>query len=252
MEDEQRTLFGAIIIVGILSLTLLYVATLPYGNVGPSVVPQGQANGGGASSTVPVTQTTTSPSTSTTAQYNRTVCYAATDSCANAATALGLSLHTGKGANGSLYINASDINTLNSSNNVTAVYVLGVKHSALSYIGYVCAPPAIPTVLVGISRGTYNLSNINSSHGLPLAEPWNGPPPACPIPISYMMKYFIFAPGSDYVTNASYGLSGSDSLNISVGRYWNGTAFTALASGQYTVVAADRWGQVDILHLDVS
>jgi hypothetical protein len=39
---------------------------------------------------------------------------------------------------------------------------------------------------------------------------------------------------------------------VSFNGYWNGSTFTSLPSGVYTVVAADEWGGIAVLHFIVT
>jgi hypothetical protein len=112
-----------------------------------------------------------------------------------------------------------------------------------------------------IYRGYYSENNLSSSELLSLQPP--GFVPTC---ANYNFTRFDFEPMSSNVTayGGFAGPSGNISLSLvastSISGYYSQLQSqpnvfpqtTSFPKGSYTVVAADEWGQLVVLHFDVN
>lgn len=111
----------------------------------------------------------------------------------------------------------------------------------------------------GIFSGNYDLANISTAAPLDLYQPgtYN-------CPVMFSVADWSFAPGSDNVTLVSQQPSGSGNatttqnmwtqpaaVSIQLSGYWTGGSGSAIfhqfSPGVYTAVAADEWGDAQIL-----
>jgi len=143
----------------------------------------------------------------------------------------------------SIGINVSVLNTLPSTNNVSA--------SALSpfdvRIGS-CPNQDYPFG-VAVFQGRYFAGNV--SQGTPLQIFPDAP---CPMFIRFISGY-VFQPNSNaaVILPGGNGSSTTMSTNVTVGGTYTGySRSTALAPGLYTVAAADEWGVAVFLYVQVS
>ncbi len=110
---------------------------------------------------------------------------------------------------------------------------------------------------VAILSGNYSASDFGKGTPLTIQEP-----AVYECPALYHIGYYQFLPhssqarlyGSSAETNYLDTTELSGTLNIS--GFWTGTAqepaFHAFAPGTYTIVSADEWGDVGILHFTVA
>jgi len=196
--------------------------------------------GGGATGT----QTTATLSSSTAI---------ATASVANSSDGLSLNLHVQPGGNGTFTITVYESNLLSSVNNVTEANHWSYPAGALDPYNN-CAPSG--PVGFAILQGYYGMNNYTSGKALPL---YNSTVVfSCTeniVPINY-----LFQPTNDNFSayqGRSFLDNGTASLSLLTGGYWTGGAGTPTSAsfsefrGVYTVLAADEWGNVLLLHFTV-
>lgn len=147
----------------------------------------------------------------------------------------------------SIEVTIGDSNVLNTTNTVTA----SSNWPLLLSLGP-CSPGIYPMGLA-IFKGYYTSSNISTAESLKLYQPGAY---ACPTYVLLIASY-TFQPLSDMaivnVPNPSFNLSMS--AGVTADGYWAGTSaknFTAFPPGTYTVAGGDEWGQLVILHFDVT
>ena len=198
-------------------------------------------SGGGTNGT----QTTTTSSSST---------GIATASVSNSSDGLSLNLEVLPGGNGTFTVTAYESNLLSSVNNVT-------EANQWKYPAYLlnpadnCAPTNDP-VGFAIFQGYYGMSNYTSGKALPLYN--TNVEFHCTENI-YANEY-LFQPMGDFISVYNHGqfeTNGTASLSLLAGGYWTGGAGTPTSAsfsefrGVYTVLAADEWGNVLLLHFTV-
>jgi len=158
-------------------------------------------------------------------------------------------LMTGEG----IRVSITEMNILNSTNNVTASNSWPLNGLALGPCGTVNYP-----IGIGIFQGYFTGSNISSA-GKPLSI-YNPGEYMCPMILTNTGSY-EFQPMSDSAQVSGSCTSGSCfqldiTSRIDAGGYWNlglgGRTFENFPPGTYTVIGGDEWGQLVILHFVVS
>jgi hypothetical protein len=119
----------------------------------------------------------------------------------------------------------------------------------------------------GIASGYYDVANVSRASLLDLNEP--GEPVNCPA--LFVVDYFTFAPFSDRASLYSLQPTGPgnltvptlmwtapDSFDQSFSGYWTGqrfiqgnVAFHSFETGVYTLIGADAYGQLAVVHFNV-
>ena len=178
----------------------------------------------------------------------------ATASVSNSSDGLNLNLQVNAGGNGTFTVTAYESNLLSSVNNVTEAnqwkYPVDLLNPANN-----CAPTNNP-VGFAIFQGYYGMSNYTSGKALPLYN--TNVEFHCTENI-YPNEY-VFQPLSDSISVYNHGqfeTNGTASLSLLTGGYWTGGAGTPTSAsfsefrGVYTVLAADEWGNVLLLHFTV-
>jgi len=155
------------------------------------------------------------------------------------------------GTAGLLEVNADEYNTLNLLNNISVANNWQFPPTSLNTYN----PCVTGAVGVAIFSGYYDLSNFTKALSLPLSNntkgfncttlPHNG--------------YYMFNPQSSQaviITSRNYIITPSlTNLHYEMKGYWSSPSnptFTNFPLGNYTVLAADEWGQVVLVHFKVS
>ena len=153
---------------------------------------------------------------------------------------------------GLLVINADEYNTLNLVNNISEANDWQYAPTSLNTYN----PCVTGAIGVAIFSGYYDLSNFTRAQALPLSNNTKGfscttlPPNG----------YYMFNPQSSQtviVTSHNYIITPSlTNLHYETKGYWssssNNPTFTNFPQGNYTVLAADEWGKVVLVHFTVS
>ncbi|MDA4112923.1 MAG: hypothetical protein OK474_02650 [Thaumarchaeota archaeon] len=217
MHTEQpRHASGAIIFVSLVAMIVIGIGTVAFAVMSAT----GQSQSGSAS------QTTT---------IDRTL-----------GLELSLMVSPDLGPSGTVFqVNASVTNILPGTNNVTGLGdYKGVGSNPICKF----APIAFDVLQGYYTPGNYTSGEVVDVHG----------------PQVYMcviggadLGYYVFQPNSDNFTGAgSSGIVQSRTAHVSVdvSQVWSdgSTGKAPLPPGQYTVVAADNWGQLAIVHFTVS
>ena len=178
----------------------------------------------------------------------------ATASVSNSSDGLSLNLQVLPGGNGTFTVTAYESNLLSSVNNVTEANQWKYPADLLNPANN-CAPTNDP-VGFAIFQGYYGMSNYTSGKALPLYN--TNVVFHCTENI-YANDY-LFQPQSDSISVYNHGqfeTNGTASLSLLTGGYWTGGAGTPTSAsfsefrGVYTVLAADEWGNVLLLHFTV-
>lgn len=202
-------------------------------------------------STSTVTSTATSVSTETSVFTHGILVPTSSASTLNPLTGLSLDLNLSTNANGQVVVTAYEFNTLDRVNNVSLADSWPTNTTYLfqwfrwaQYSDY-CT---LGDYLAGyeVLQGNYELNNFTSGTSVWL-QPFAGLSGCgeleCPTP-----TYYTFAPLSE-----ADAVSGTFVGSWTGPPLYNGTpAYSPFASGSYTVVASDEWGQVAILHFIVA
>jgi len=175
------------------------------------------------------------------------------NSSMNALTGLRLDLNLSTDPSSGLIVKLDEYNTLGSANNVSAANQWQIPKDNLT--GY-CT-----TNLMGFAvyMGNYELNNYTL--GEPLAL--NPPNVQMNCSLANQPTYYLFDPDSSLASispESNFPSTPSKSMVISesnsMAGYWTGTKnsplFNYFLPGVYTIVAVDEWGQVVLLHFDVS
>ena len=154
---------------------------------------------------------------------------------------------------GHLRITTSVFNARNSINSVTVESAWPYPPDSLNPNNPCGTPGAVG---FGISRGYYDQSNYSAASMLLLynANAFYG----CTTNVFPSGGYYSFSPNSDVVE--IFSLQGkkyyaeSFSLSSAVGGYYEpgSSSYHVFSAGKYTIVAADEWGQVALLHFNIS
>jgi len=213
------------------------------------------AAGTGAAAYVSQLNTPTSATSATSTSQSHT----ATSTTADTASPLGLQLMlnvqtiTNPNVSGR-WLNVSLSNTL-SMQLVLAPGAVG--------LGLSLGPCNQLPIGVGIFSGNYNLANLSKAAPLDLYQPGTYNCPAL-----FSVADWSFAPGSDNVTLVSQQPSGSGNAtttenmwtqpaaaSIQLSGYWTGgnesAVFHQFSPGVYTAVAADEWGDTQIITFNI-
>ena len=178
----------------------------------------------------------------------------ATASVSNSSDGLSLNLQVLPGGNGTFTVTAYESNLLGSVNNVTEANQWKYPADLLNPANN-CAPTNDP-VGFAIFQGYYGMSNYTSGKALPLYN--TSVEFSCTENI-YPNEY-LFQPLSDSISVYNHGqfeTNGTASLSLLTDGYWTGGTGTPTAAsfnefrGVYTVLAADEWGNILLLHFTV-
>jgi hypothetical protein len=106
---------------------------------------------------------------------------------------------------------------------------------------------------LAIFDGYYTSSNISAADSLELYQPGVR---ACPM-FMLLITSYTFQPLSDIasVNSPNPGFNLSMNSDLTANGYWSGTSaenFVVFPPGIYTIVGGDEWGQLVILHFDVT
>jgi len=178
-------------------------------------------------------------------------------SALDANSTLGLSLElfvtpSNSSAGQLLNVSAEVVNTRNVANNVSDVSDWLYPASALNPF----SPCGIPgQVGFGILQGYYDENNYSKATSIlylyNVDETYN-----CTAGASFTNVYFSFNPNSDsaQVIESSGGellINVSISISDAIGGYWLVSSYRTFPVGDYTIIAADGWGQLVLLHFKV-
>jgi hypothetical protein len=160
---------------------------------------------------------------------------------------LSLLVSPGVGPSGmNFQVNASVTNFLPTTNNVTGLDEYnGVGSNPICKF----APIAFDVL-----QGYYTLANYTFGKVVDV----HGPDVFMCVTGAADLSYYVFQPNSDNFTGAgSPGIgqwSRTAQVSVDVSQMWSDglTAKAPLPAGQYTIVAADNWGQLAIVHFTVS
>lgn len=152
-------------------------------------------------------------------------------------------------------VTAEEFNLLSSVNNVTEANQWKYGASLLDPFNN-CAPGDSP-VGFAIFRGYYGMNNYTSGKALPLYNTTI----MFSCTVNYFPDVYLFSPKSDNVSvynDHQFEVNTTASITLSTSGYWTGGAdtpspatFNAFA-GSYTVLGADEWGNVLLLHFSVT
>jgi len=196
------------------------------------------------------------PSTLTSVTATTTQCGGTTRAISNSLSSSGFRLDLLVapciGTVGLLVINADEYNTLNLLNNVSEANDWQYAPTSLNTYN----PCVTGAVGVAIFLGYYDLSNFTRAQALPLSNNTKGF--SCTtLPTN---GYYSFNPQSSQaviVASHNYVITPSlANLHYETKGYWssssNNPTFTNFPLGIYTVLAADEWGKVVLVHFTVS
>jgi hypothetical protein len=105
-----------------------------------------------------------------------------------------------------------------------------------------------------VLQGHYTLANYTSGSAVDV----HGPDVFACVPDAADLSYYVFQPNSDNFTGPASTGTGRSShaaeVSVDVSQVWSDglTTVAPLPAGQYTVVAADNWGQLAMVHFTVS
>jgi flagellar basal body-associated protein FliL len=233
--------------IGTVAIAIIAVVVMIVGAMGViALTSQSKSStSSSASSSATQSQTTATLSSST---------GIATASVSNSSDGLNLNLQVNAGGNGTFTVTVAESNLLSSVNNVTEANQWKYPADLLNPANN-CAPTNDP-VGFAIFQGYYGMSNYTSGKALPLYN--TNVEFHCTENI-YANEY-LFQPLSDSISVYNHGqfeTNGTASLSLLTGGYWTGGAGTPTAAsfnefrGVYTVLAADEWGNVLLLHFTV-
>jgi hypothetical protein len=243
VRREGIGMAAAVLVVVVVVLALSTIAILSLGFVASS----------SSTSTSTVYTTTTSSSTFSTSSTSSTAATGTeTGNSTYGESQYGLQLQLSINAvqvptGGTIQVNATELNTLNQENNVnkSSDYLVPVALSA-------CPNTNVQPFGVAVYKGFYTAQNVSLGSQVPIFPA--GPCPMYPNPMyERLVTGYLFQPHSDLA--AVLPSSGSMQMTASVDMV-NGTAVgggqqSPLDPGMYTVVAADEWGGVAILYVQI-
>ena len=194
-------------------------------------------------STTPATSTSISP----------------TQSSSNSSSGLRLDLFVApsNGSVGSLVINVDEYNTLSVANNISLMNEWQYPPTSLNPYDPCGAPSVVGFAVI---HGYYNLSNYTKANALTLYNTTF----AFTCTTTYVGDYhYLFLPDSNVAIISYSGqtlYNFSTLLSFSTRGYWTGgygvgvgsATFHDFPQGNYTVLAADEWGKVVLVHFEVS
>jgi hypothetical protein len=215
MQTEQpRHASGAIIFVSLVAMIVIGIGTVAFAVMSAT----GQSQGGSTSQT----------------SVDRKL-----------GLELSLLVSPGMGPSGTVFqVNASVTNILPGINNVTGLDdYKGVGSNPICKF----AP-----ITFDVLQGYYTLANYTSGNVVDV----HGPQVYMCVTGAADLSYYVFQPNSDNFTGAGspgIGQSRTAEVSVDVSQVWSDgpTGKAPLPAGQYTVVAADNWGQLAIVHFTV-
>jgi hypothetical protein len=175
---------------------------------------------------------------------------ATSTSASNSSDNLEFSLQLTHESNGNLTVEVDELNLRDLVNNVTGTD--GWKYSPYSINPFDnCAVGLFYGF--AIASGNYDANNLTSASALRLYEAAEGQVSCSE---SDYVNTYSFQPMSDKVTvdpGLPYPQTFAASFSESIGGYWNasGSSFQRFGPGIYTVIGADQWGNVLLLHFRV-
>lgn len=199
--------------------------------------------------------------TSTGPQISIEIATTTSSSTMNASIGLQLELQLSANSGGSLGISVDELNILNSTNNITAESDWAYPPAFLNPDSEcdVSLPYFGPETPFGFAvlQGYYGVNNFTAAKALPLYN--TSEISSCvhySATFSSVNPYYSFAPLSN---QGNYFYPGVqihqfDSVTITTFGYWTGgisvppVLFHRFTPGEYTVLAADEWGQIVLLH----
>lgn len=158
-------------------------------------------------------------------------------------------------SDGSIMVTLFDFNTLHvtSSSTLAALPTIGGETLGLG-------PCSQLPLGFGIANGYYGVGNVSQASLLDLYQP--GIFYGCPA--EFPVAYFSFSPSSDDISLYSPQPTGSgnatvptrmwtepDNFSQSFNGYWTGDTFHSFQAGVYTLVGADSYGQLAVVHFYV-
>jgi hypothetical protein len=204
--------------------------------------------------TLSKSSTSTNPSTSSASSSN-TTSTPGTASTSNSSDGLEFSLQTIPSGNGTFTIAAEEVNHLSSVNNITEANQWKYSASLLDPFNN-CAPGDSP-VGFAVFQGYYGMNNYTSGEALPLYNTAT----LFSCTVNYFPNVYLFQPKSDNISvynDRQFRVNTTASVSASVSGYWTGgqgltspATFNGFA-GSYTVLGADEWGNVLLLHFSVT
>jgi hypothetical protein len=204
--------------------------------------------------TLSKSSTSTTPSTSSASSSN-TSSTPGTASTSNSSDGLEFSLQIVPSGNGTFAITAEEVNLLNSVNSVTQGN--GWKYPTDQLDPFNNCAPGVSPVGFAVFQGYYGMNNYTSGEALPLYD--TATLVSCTV--NYFPNMYLFQPKSDNVSvynDHQFRINTTASVSASVSGYWTGgeglasqATFNAFV-GSYTVLGADGWGDVLLLHFSVA
>jgi len=156
---------------------------------------------------------------------------------------------------GSITVSLSDFNTLHVANSPTMAALPTIGGTTLGL-----GPCSQLPLGFGIAKGYYDVGNVSQASLLNLYQP--GIFYECPA--EFPVAYFSFSPSSDDISLYSPQPTGSgnvtaptlmwtvpDNFSQSFNGYWTGDTFHSFQAGAYTLVGADGYGQLAVVHFYV-
>jgi hypothetical protein len=214
------------------------------------------------SSITPATTTISSSNSSSTATSATTISYSESQQNLNSTSGLRLDLLVAPsiGTAGTFVISVDEFNTLNTPNNASTTYQW--KYSADSLSPYNDCGASGPLGFA-IFQGYYDLSNYTNGRALPL---YNTTYAVTCTSTILPATHYVFNPQSEIATaynargpvspletNTSVSLSFTTKGYFTGGQYLGtGASFHGFSPGTYTVLAADEWGKVVLVHFTIS
>jgi hypothetical protein len=190
------------------------------------------------------------------ASSSNTSSAAAVGSVSNSSGGLELSLQARPSGNGTYTITAEEVNLLRSMDNVTAADQWKYPAGLLDPFNN-CAPGVDP-VGFAIFQGNYEMNNYTTGKALSLYNTTIDD--SCTVD-SHPNQY-LFQPLGDNISvynDGHFRTNGTAVASLSTDGYWTGGQHTSAPAmfhdfgpGVYTVLGADTWGHVLLLHFSVT
>jgi hypothetical protein len=180
---------------------------------------------------------------------------AAVGSASNSSDGLELSLQVRPSGNGTFTIVAEEVNLLSAVDNVTAADQWKYPAGLLNPFNN-CAPGVDP-VGFAVFQGDYEMNNYTTGKALPLYNTTIDD--SCTVN-SYPNED-LFQPLSDNISvynDGQFQVNSTAIASLSTDGYWTGGQDTSAPvvfhdfGGMYTVIGADTWGHVLLLHFSVT
>ena len=196
--------------------------------------------------------TSSNPTASSTSSSSASL---ATTSASNSSQGLQFRLQVKPNGGANFTVTAEEVNLLGSVNNVTEANQWKYAANLLDPFNN-CAPGDSP-VGFAIFQGYYGINNYTSGKSLPLYNTTT----MFSCTVNYFPNVYLFQPKSDNISvynDHQFRVNTTASVSLSTSGYWTGGAdtsspatFNAFA-GSYTVLGADEWGSVLLLHFSVT